>query len=109
LDAILLAQEQVWLFYNGFDLNDGEVREPSSVLQGFRDHLALIVKPTSREDGSPLSEVDLAGLKALQVPAQLYPLYHLHRYNHSIHSALFRIDLCAFKTNGLRSLHRFSR
>ncbi|ENW79275.1 exodeoxyribonuclease V, gamma subunit [Acinetobacter sp. NIPH 284] len=79
LDAILLAQEQVWLFYNGFDLNDGEVREPSSVLQGFRDHLALIVKPTSSEDGSPLSEVDLAGLDALQVPTQLYPLYHLHR------------------------------
>ncbi|MCL5767178.1 exodeoxyribonuclease V subunit gamma [Acinetobacter sp. ANC5681] len=79
LDAILLAQEQVWLFYNGFDLNDGEVREPSSVLQGFRDHLALIVKPTSREDGPPLSEVDLAGLDALQVPTQLYPLYHLHR------------------------------
>ncbi|MCE1272105.1 MAG: exodeoxyribonuclease V subunit gamma [Acinetobacter sp.] len=79
LDAVLLAQEQVWLFYNGFDLNDGEVREPSSVLQGFREHLALIVKPTSREDGPPLSEADLAGLDALQVPAQLYPLYHLHR------------------------------
>lgn len=79
LDAILLAQEQVWLFYNGFDLNDGEVREPSSVLQGFRDHLALIVKPTSSEDGPPLSEADLAGLDALQVPTQLYPLYHLHR------------------------------
>lgn len=79
LDAILLAQEQVWLFYNGFDLNDGEVREPSSVLQGFRDHLALIVKPTSSEDGPPLAEVDLAGLEALQIPAQLYPLYHLHR------------------------------
>ena len=79
LDAILLAQEQVWLFYNGFDLNDGEVREPSIVLQGFREHLALIVKLTSRKDGSPLSEVDLAGLDALQVPTQLYPLYHLHR------------------------------
>ena len=79
LDAVLLAQEQVWLFYNGFDLNDDEVREPSSVLQGFREHLALIVKPTSREDGPPLSEADLAGLDALQVPAQLYPLYHLHR------------------------------
>ena len=89
LDAVLLAQEQVWLFYNGFDLNDGEVREPSSVLQGFREHLALIIKPapskslpegeTSFEDSLPLSEADLAGLKALQVPAQLYPLYHLHR------------------------------
>ncbi|NNP68241.1 exodeoxyribonuclease V subunit gamma [Acinetobacter sp. Ac_5812] len=89
LDTVLLAQEQVWLFYNGFDLNDGEVREPSSVLQGFRDHLALIVKPapskslpereTSFEDSLPLSEADLAGLEALQIPAQLYPLYHLHR------------------------------
>jgi exodeoxyribonuclease V gamma subunit len=89
LDAVLLAQEQVWLFYNGFDLNDGEVREPSSVLQGFRDHLALIVKPSlsksllegenSFEDSLPLSEVDLAGLEALQIPTQLYPLYHLHR------------------------------
>ncbi|WAU73235.1 exodeoxyribonuclease V subunit gamma [Acinetobacter sp. TR11] len=79
LDAVLLAQEQVWLFYNGFDLNDGEVREPSSVLQGFREHLALIVKPTSSEDRPPLSEVDLAGLDALQIPPQLYPLYHLHR------------------------------
>uniref|UniRef100_UPI0025D57423 exodeoxyribonuclease V subunit gamma n=1 Tax=uncultured Acinetobacter sp. TaxID=165433 RepID=UPI0025D57423 len=80
LDAVLLAQEQVWLFYNGFDLNDGEVREPSSVLQGFRDHLALIVKPSlsksllegenSFEDSLPLSEVDLAGLEALQIPTQ---------------------------------------
>ncbi len=47
LDAVLLAQEQLWLFYNGFDINDGEVREPSSILQGFRDHLALVVKAPS--------------------------------------------------------------
>ena len=79
LDAVLLAEEQLWLFYNGFDVNDGEVREPSSILQAFRDHLALIVKPTSSEDRPPLSEADLAGLEALQIPPQLYPLYHLHR------------------------------
>ncbi|MFI7968877.1 hypothetical protein ACFMKD_33550, partial [Acinetobacter baumannii] len=48
LDALLLAQENLWLFYNGFDVNDGEVREPSSILQEFREHLALIVKA---EDG----------------------------------------------------------
>lgn len=40
-----LAQENLWLFYNGFDVNDGEVRDPSSILQEFREHLALIVKP----------------------------------------------------------------
>ena len=43
LDALLLAQENLWLFYNGFDVNDGEVREPSSTLQEFVQHLALIV------------------------------------------------------------------
>ena len=41
--------------------------------------MALIVKPTSSEDRPPLSEADLAGLEALQIPPQLYPLYHLHR------------------------------
>lgn len=81
LDAILLAQEQVWLFYNGFDINDGEVREPSSVVQGFRDHLALIVKPSSTqsEQRSILPIGDAGEFEALQIPPQLYPLYYLHR------------------------------
>ncbi|UUM27862.1 exodeoxyribonuclease V subunit gamma [Acinetobacter colistiniresistens] len=72
LDAVLLAQEQLWLFYNGFDINDGEVREPSSVLQNFRDHLALIVG-TSAE----IQYADHAEMQKI-APAQLYPLYHLH-------------------------------
>jgi len=81
LDAILLAQEQVWLFYNGFDINDGEVREPSSVVQGFRDHLALIVKPSlaQSEQRSILPIGDAGEFEALQIPPQLYPLYYLHR------------------------------
>lgn len=72
LDAVLLAQEQLWLFYNGFDINDGEVREPSSVLQNFRDHLALIVGTSA--------EIQYADHVEMQkiAPAQLYPLYHLH-------------------------------
>lgn len=72
LDAVLLAQEQLWLFYNGFDINDGEVREPSSVLQNFRDHLALIVG-TSAE----IQHADHVEMQKI-APAQLYPLYHLH-------------------------------
>ncbi|MCH7335464.1 exodeoxyribonuclease V subunit gamma [Acinetobacter sp. NIPH 2699] len=94
LDAVLLAQEQLWLFYNGFDVNDGEVREPSSVLLGFRDHLALIVKTPEQvlmaDESSAVERVSLpksdvieradqAELDALQIPPQLYPLYHLHR------------------------------
>ncbi|WP_277560563.1 exodeoxyribonuclease V subunit gamma [Acinetobacter beijerinckii] len=86
LDAVLLAQEQLWLFYNGFDINDGEVREPSSVLQGFRDHLGLIIKPplsqslSQGENAVAPKDDYLAGeYAALQIPPQLYPLYHLHR------------------------------
>lgn len=71
LDALLLAQENLWLFYNGFDVNDGEVREPSSILQEFREHLALIVKA---EDGEPENIV----VEGIEIPSQLKQLHHLH-------------------------------
>jgi len=71
LDALLLAQENLWLFYNGFDVNDGEVREPSSILQEFREHLALIVK--AEDDVSENVVVE-----GIEIPAQLKQLYHLH-------------------------------
>ncbi|PTV45940.1 exonuclease V subunit gamma [Acinetobacter oleivorans] len=71
LDALLLAQDNLWLFYNGFDVNDGEVREPSSILQEFREHLALIVKA---EDGVPENVV----VEGIEIPSQLIQLYHLH-------------------------------
>ena len=91
LDAVLLAQQQLWLFYNGFDLNDGEVREPSSILQNFREHLALIIKPpssksllegeTCHDDVSTevFDQEYLAEFQALQIPEQLYPLHFIHR------------------------------
>lgn len=71
LDALLLAQENLWLFYNGFDVNDGEVREPSSILQEFREHLALIVKA---EDDVPENMV----VEGIEIPSQLKQLYHFH-------------------------------
>ncbi|MBJ9721753.1 exodeoxyribonuclease V subunit gamma [Acinetobacter calcoaceticus] len=71
LDALLLAQESLWLFYNGFDVNDGEVREPSSILQEFKEHLAFIVKPE-------LDEPEHVLLEGIEVPSQLKQLYHLH-------------------------------
>ncbi|MEX5349651.1 hypothetical protein WCD94_27025, partial [Klebsiella pneumoniae] len=71
LDALLLAQENLWLFYNGFDVNDGEVRDRSSILQEFREHLALIVKP---EPNAPDREV----IEGVEIPSQLKQLYHLH-------------------------------
>lgn len=71
LDALLLAQENLWLFYNGFDVNDGEVREPSSILQEFREHLALIVKA---ENDAPENIV----VEGIEIPSQLKQLYHFH-------------------------------
>jgi exodeoxyribonuclease V gamma subunit len=71
LDAILLAQDNVWLFYNAFDLNDSEVRDPSSVVQEFIQHLNLIVK----------KQPDLAAycdMHGVEVPTQLLSLYQIH-------------------------------
>ncbi|WP_130803607.1 exodeoxyribonuclease V subunit gamma [Acinetobacter ihumii] len=81
LDAILLAQDNLWLFYNGYDVNDGEVREPSSIVQEFKSHLALIVAPdqdlTLAQDHEH-AELRAKQLKQLDVPPQIASLYHIH-------------------------------
>ena len=74
LDALLLAQENLWLFYNGFDINDGEVRDPSTVLQELIQHMAFIVQPDTQTK-SANATVDQHGVT---VPAQLASLYHVH-------------------------------
>lgn len=71
LDALLLAKENIWFFYNGFDANDGEVRQPSSVLQELIDHLALIVQT---DESFPA----LVNVQGLDIPQQLQSLYHIH-------------------------------
>lgn len=71
LDALLLAKDNVWLFYNAFDLNDSEVRDPSSVLQEFVQHLNLIVY----QDPTLAPQTDVHGV---EVPSQLLSLYHIH-------------------------------
>ena len=74
LDALLLAQENIWLFYNGFDINDGEVRDPSTVLQELIQHMAFIMQPDIQSK-SVNATVDQHGVT---VPAQLASLYHVH-------------------------------
>ncbi|OTG84908.1 exodeoxyribonuclease V subunit gamma [Acinetobacter sp. ANC 4648] len=85
LDALLLAQENLWLFYNGFDVSDGEVREPSSVLQELINHLAFITQADQENDSSQhlkadsLSQVDtLISLDGVEVPEQIQQLYQVH-------------------------------
>lgn len=70
LDAILQAQQQVWFFYTGFDVDSGEILDPSSVLIEFQRHLAQIIY---HQD--VVNDVDLQGLK---VAEHLAPLYYVH-------------------------------
>lgn len=72
LDALLLAQQSLWLFYKGFDVNDGEMREPSTAVQELIQYLALI---TQKVDGGEATHPDLQGL---EIPAQLHSLYQVH-------------------------------
>ncbi|MEB3766999.1 exodeoxyribonuclease V subunit gamma [Acinetobacter sp. MD2] len=74
LDALLLAKQSLWLFYNGFDINDGMPRQPSSVLQELIDHLAFIV--TSEQPDQVLSE--LIEVDGVELPKQLQHLFAVH-------------------------------
>ncbi len=73
LDAVLLAQENLWLFYNGFDVNDGQMRDPSTVLQEFSQHLSYIVAtPEGENTGQMLCK------SGIEIPANLSAIYHIH-------------------------------
>ncbi|MHA3103937.1 exodeoxyribonuclease V subunit gamma [Acinetobacter sp. ANC 3791] len=74
LDALLLAKEQLWLFYNGFDISDGEVRQPSSVLQELLDHIGYIVA-SEQPDAEIDATVEYAGL---EIPQHVLSLYRVH-------------------------------
>lgn len=76
LDALLLAKENLWLFYNGFDVNDGEVREPSSVLQELIRHLARMVNSRAETELAPLTKLEHAN--TLEVYENLKSLYQVH-------------------------------
>jgi hypothetical protein len=94
-------------FYNGFDFGDGEVREPSSVLQGFRDHLALIVKPSlSKSLFERLPTPSERGVKGILWGKTMKLYKSLHSSIHSticiaysllIHWALLLIVLCVIR------------
>lgn len=74
LDHLLLAQDNLWLFYNGFDINDGEVRDPSTVVQELVQHLAYIVQ-SKQADHQADATLNIGGV---EVPEQLRSLYQVH-------------------------------
>ena len=83
LDAVLLAKQNLWLFYNGFDVSDGEVREPSSVLQELISHMAFITRSehsaldaeTSETKSDSAPTISLSGI---EVATQIQQLYRIH-------------------------------
>ncbi len=70
LDALLQAQDEFWLFYNGFDVNDNEVRDPSSVVQELTNHLAQIIQP--------VQQAKTINKEGIEIPSQLADLYYIH-------------------------------
>lgn len=71
LDSLLLAQQEVWLFYNGFDAESNEIIEPSSVVQELINHLNHLVYRS--DDIAPYTNVH-----GIQIPSQLLSLFYLH-------------------------------
>ena len=72
LDALLQAQDQFWLFYNGFDVQDAEVRDPSSIVQELVQHLDFIVKKEQDDSNQFIDESGLA------IPRHLSSIYKVH-------------------------------
>lgn len=50
LDTLLLAKENLWLYYNAFDMHSGNALVPSSLLQELMDQIAFILKHEGDKD-----------------------------------------------------------
>lgn len=71
LDSIVLAQQELWLFYTGIDAESGETLEPSSVVQELINHLKhLVYLP---EHANSYSQVH-----GINLPTQLQSLFYIH-------------------------------
>ncbi|MFB2538650.1 MULTISPECIES: exodeoxyribonuclease V subunit gamma [unclassified Acinetobacter] len=71
LDALLQAQDAFWVFYNGFDSQGSNTKQPSSIVQELMSHISLI----SQGDINQQDKVHIAGIDVVQ---GLQQLYHVH-------------------------------
>lgn len=79
LDALILARDTFWVFYNGFDLDGGQVRQPSSVVQDLIDHIGFMVEDQHRDEGSGF--VDISGIEVPQNIQSVYQIHPLHPFD----------------------------
>lgn len=96
LDSVLLAKENLWIFYNGFDVASGLSRQPSSLVQEFVDHLASITAiGTDDELGNYVQ------CEGVEVFEHLAPLYQIH--------TLLPFDAKGFKPESIRFKNQWFR
>ena len=75
LDALLQAQREFWVFYNGFDIADHQPRDPSSVVQELIQHLGQLIEP----DAQPhIFDATTASKLALPIAPSIERLFHIH-------------------------------
>lgn len=72
LDALLLAKDGFWVFYNGFDVNGGHRRQPSLVVSELLEHLGLITRSLDVELN------DYEDFKGVEIISHLKGLYKVH-------------------------------
>lgn len=91
LDALLQAQQAFWIFYNGFDINDSEVRDPSSIVQELIQHVNVITLDS--QSGPDPSSLQQSIVDKLKIPPKLASLFVIH-------------PLYPFDQNGFNQLHK---
>lgn len=74
LDSMLLAQEGFWIYFNGFDIDSGLPRQPSSMVQELVDHLALICD--SETDSGAIEYIKV---NEMELQKHLVPLFRMHQ------------------------------
>ncbi|AOA57170.1 exodeoxyribonuclease V subunit gamma [Acinetobacter larvae] len=78
LDALLLAEQGLWLFYNGFDVNDAEARDPSSVLQELIQHFSLICAMPEATPADVIPTDAMIEKDGIVIAANIQQLYQVH-------------------------------
>lgn len=75
LDALLQARQALWVFYNGFDVNDHELRDPSSLVQELIQHLELLIMAPLETQPQAAHEQTA---RLLGISQKLAPLFRIH-------------------------------
>lgn len=74
LDSMLLARDAFWIYFNGFDIDSGLPRQPSSLVQELIDHLALIC-----DHGTDDGTAEYVKINEMELQKHLAGLFRMHQ------------------------------